>query len=135
MIVVLDTNVMLVCPSPKSFLYPLFLMLKSGKITFCISNEILFEYEEVFTNKMGALIADKYIKFILDLPSLIYVRPYYTWNLIIQDPDDNKFVDCAIAGKADYIITEDKHFDELRNIDFPNVPCISSAEFLKLFNK
>jgi putative PIN family toxin of toxin-antitoxin system len=135
MVVVLDTNVMLVCPSPKSSLHPLFLMLKSGNISLCLSNEILLEYEEVFTKKMGVFIADKYLKFILELPSLIYVRPYYSWNLIVQDPDDNKFVDCAVAGNADYIITEDKHFDELKHIDFPNVSYISSGEFLKRFNK
>jgi predicted nucleic acid-binding protein len=32
------------------------------------------------------------------------ITPYFNWSLINADTDDNKFVDCAIAGNADYII-------------------------------
>lgn len=56
-------------------------------------------------------------------------------NLIHADSDDNKFVDCAIAGNADYIVTDDKHFDELKNIDFPKVNIITTEGFLKLISE
>ena len=45
----------------------------------------------------------------------------FAWFLIEADPDDNKFVDCAIAGQADYIVTHDKHFRILDEIQFPRV--------------
>lgn len=48
----------------------------------------------------------------------------FVWSLIEADPDDNKFVDCAIAGQADYIVTHDKHFRILDEIPFPKVKTI-----------
>jgi uncharacterized protein len=52
--------------------------------------------------------------------------------LIVPDEDDNKYCDCAIAGQADYIVTEDKHFDVLKNIPFPSLEVISIDEFLAM---
>ena len=49
------------------------------------------------------------------------VHSYYRWNLIQKDWDDNKFIDCAIAGNADCIVTNDKHFNILHAIDFPRI--------------
>ena len=57
---------------------------------------------------------------------------YYRWHLISKDPDDNKFVDCAIAGATDYIITNDKHFDELKKINFPAINVLTPDQFLNL---
>jgi len=58
-----------------------------------------------------------------------YTATYYKWRLIEVDPDDNKYCDCAIAGKADYIVTEDKHFDVLKNIPFPKLTAVSIDSF------
>jgi predicted nucleic acid-binding protein len=60
---------------------------------------------------------------------------YYKWNLITVDPDDNKFVDCAIAANADYIVTNDKHFNILKEINFPKVSCITIEEFIEILKK
>ena len=51
----------------------------------------------------------------------MFVNPYYHFKLIVADPDDNKFVDCAVAANAKFIVTEDSHYDVLRDIDFPKV--------------
>ncbi len=48
---------------------------------------------------------------------------------IEADPNDNKFVDCAVAARADYIVTEDKHFNELRKVSFPKINVIGVDEF------
>lgn len=45
------------------------------------------------------------------------------------DPDDNKFVDCAICGGAELIVSNDKHFDVLKAIDFPYVKVMRLQEF------
>ena len=58
--------------------------------------------------------------------------PYYRFNMIQADPDDNKFVDCAIAGNAKYIVTNDHHYDILRETPFPHVDVMSITEFLAL---
>ncbi len=59
------------------------------------------------------------------------VDVYYKWNLIEQDPDDNKFVDCAIASGTDYIVTNDRHFNILKKIEFPKLYILSVDDFLK----
>lgn len=57
---------------------------------------------------------------------------YFHFHLIEQDKDDNKFVDCAIAANAKYIVSEDAHFKQLKNIPFPIVNVIRLGEFMKL---
>ena len=42
------------------------------------------------------------------------VEPAFRFHLITADPDDDKFADCAIAAEADFIITEDHHFEVMR---------------------
>ena len=44
----------------------------------------------------------------------------------------NKFVDCALACNARYIVTEDKHFDELKKVTFPKVDVVSLHEFITI---
>ena len=47
---------------------------------------------------------------ILNNPYTSFLTPYYKFNLIKSDPDDNKFVDCAVIANAEFIVTEDRHF-------------------------
>lgn len=51
------------------------------------------------------------------------------------DGDDNKFVDCALNGRADFIVTDDRHFRILKNISFPNLRVLNTREFLKRLTK
>ena len=46
--------------------------------------------------------------------------------------DRNKFVDCAIASNADFIVTNDGHFNVLKNIPFPKVKVISIDDFMEI---
>lgn len=66
-------------------------------------------------------------------PFVILVEPTYRFNLITVDPDDNKFVDCAIAANAEYIVASDHHYDVLQFIGFPKVQGIHPAEFIKKY--
>ena len=59
------------------------------------------------------------------------IDPYYHWNLITADPDDNKFVDCAFAAGATYIVSDDSHFNILRDITFPQLLVLRLKEFLE----
>ena len=60
---------------------------------------------------------------------------HYRWNLITKDPDDNKFVDCAIFANADFIVSDDKHFNELGSVEFPKVLVVRLDDFARLFRK
>ena len=64
-----------------------------------------------------------------------HTDPYYHWNLITTDPDDNKFVDCAFAAGATYIVSDDSHFNILRDITFPQLIVLRLKEFLKSLQK
>ncbi len=65
-------------------------------------------------------------------PDVLYKRIYYAWNLIKADPDDNKFFDAAVAGNADYLITNDAHFNEVKDANFPRVSIIGADDFLQV---
>ena len=57
------------------------------------------------------------------------VVPYFRWQLIVSDPDDDKFVDVAISANVDYLVTNDKHFNILKTLDFPKVTICKAQEF------
>ena len=61
------------------------------------------------------------LEVILNNPHTLFINTFYKFNLIAADPDDNKFIDCAVAAQAKYIVTEDRHYDELREVEFPQV--------------
>lgn len=70
----------------------------------------------------------------LESPDVLYHRVYYNWNAIIRDPDDNKFFDIAVVGNADYLVTNDAHFNEVARLPFPLVNVISADDFLSIVN-
>lgn len=85
-----------------------------GKYLLCVSNEVVLEYEEILTRKVGSLVANNIINAILASPNTIFINPQKRYQLIKSDPDDNKFVDCAISANAKYIVSQDHHYDVVR---------------------
>jgi len=130
--IVLDTNCLLMSLSRRSPYYPVWRDFVDGKYTLCISNEILAEYEEILTQKVGAEIASNVISAILDLPNTKMIQVYYHLRLITADPDDDKFVDCAFKANARYIVTEDHHYDVLKQTPFPYIDVLGIDEFIKV---
>ena len=80
----------------------------------CVSNEVVLEYEEILISKVGAVVANNIINAILASQYTVFINPQNRYHLIESDPDDNKFVDCAINAKAKYIVTQDRHYDVVR---------------------
>ena len=129
--VVLDTNCLLMSISRRSQYYTIWRSLVRGEYVLCYSNEILIEYEEILTQKMGPRIASNIISAILNLPNTLQIQVYFNLRLIEQDPDDDKFVDCAFKSNARFIVTQDHHYDILRTISFPKINVIDIDDFLK----
>jgi putative PIN family toxin of toxin-antitoxin system len=127
--IILDTNVLLVSISSKSLYHCIFEQLINGTYDLSVTSEILMEYEEVIERKYNSEVAKDVIRTLLTLPNVKKIIVYYKWNLIEADNDDNKFVDCAVSANATGIVTQDKHFNVLRNIDFPDINLISIADF------
>jgi putative PIN family toxin of toxin-antitoxin system len=136
MTVCLDTNVLLQIFGRHQPFYPILRALLDGRITLAVSNEILFEYQEIVTRLSGA---ERWrdIAALLDLLTQLHgnihrVEPQFRFNVISTDVDDNKFCDCAIAAEADFIITEDNHFEILRAAGYKPRP-IAPEEFIRQF--
>ncbi len=128
----LDTNVLLISIPKFSKYRTIFDGLLNGKYTLAISNEILSEDTEILSQKTTPTIANNIAELILSLPNTTKTEVYFRWNLIKSDFDDNKFADCAIASNAAFIVSNDKHFRELKDIQFPDVKTIKADEFLQM---
>ena len=103
----------------------------SEKYAICVSNEIIFEYMEILSQKVSAKFAANIVGAILKSNCVKLISPSFHFNLITQDPDDNKFVDCAIIANANFIVSDDSHFKALENIPFPKVTVITLEQFQK----
>lgn len=53
-------------------------------------------------------------------------------ELISADPDDNKFIDAYLTAQADYLVTTDKHFNEIKDLKYPPINIVSPDEFLEI---
>lgn len=129
---VIDTNCLLVSIPKFSETRWLFDAIKSGIFEIGITTEILEEYEEILGGFYSPNFASNVVELLPNLKNIIRVNLYYKWGLIEQDVDDNKFVDCAIACQADYIITHDKHFRVLQKIPFPKVETLKISDLKKI---
>lgn len=127
--IVLDTNVFLVTlPSHHSYHW-VFQAILNDKFDLCISTEILLEYQEIITQRYGLDKINATLDFLLLLPNVHLITPYFRYSLIEKDFSDNKFVECAIMAGSDFIISNDKHFQVLKEINFPPVKVLKYEEF------
>jgi len=105
----------------------------AGEFMLCISNEILLEYEEVLTAKTTSEVASNFTDFLVSFPSVEQVQVFFHWRLIQNDPDDDKFVDCAVAAKAFCIVSEDRHFRPYKMNEHPPLRVLRVDEFKEMF--
>ena len=132
MLIVIDTNVLLVSVSSRSKYHWLYRLILDKKINIAYSNEILIEYEEQLAKHWHPDVAINVIRSLTELSTAFLSVAYYNLHLITVDEDDNKFVDCAFAANADFIITNDSHFNILKEIAFPSIPILRIDEFQRL---
>jgi putative PIN family toxin of toxin-antitoxin system len=129
--IVLDTNCLLQALPSKSLYHKIWADILDGKISLCVNTDILEEYEEILSLKVTPEIAHNVVEAIANLTTTTYQNTYVHFELLPADSDDNKFVDCAIASDAEYIVTNDKHFNPLKDIPWPKVEIIKITEFIK----
>jgi putative PIN family toxin of toxin-antitoxin system len=130
--IVLDTNCLLQALPSNSPFHKIWTEVVDGSICLCVNTDILEEYEEVLARKTTPEIARNIVDAIANLSTTIFQNTYVHFELLPADSDDNKFVDCAVASDAEYIVTNDKHFNPLKEIPWPKVEIIKIAEFIKL---
>ena len=133
--VVLDTNVLMVSFLPHHKHFWLYEALENGRFTLLLSNEILEEYYEKISERYNSNIADMLTFGLPNLENAVKISPSFRFLLIKADPDDDKFVDCAVAGNADFIVSNDHHFNILKTVDFPVVEVVTLEEFREILNE
>jgi len=136
MTVCLDTSIFLQMFGRKQPFYPILRALLDGSINLAVSTEILLEYEEITTQLSGAG-RWREVAEVLERLSQLHgnirqIEPHYRFGVILADPDDNKFCDCAIAPKADFVITEDGHFGVLAAAGYQPKP-LAPKEFISRY--
>lgn len=128
--IVLDTNCLLACISSKSENFLVWKNFQNGCFTLCVSNDILEEYQEIIARKTNRLIAENIVNAIVESQYVDFIDPQFHLDLIEADKDDNKFVDCAFAANAALIVSDDSHFDVLKDITFPHLLVLKLRDFL-----
>ena len=129
--VVLDTNVFVSSffgGSPRKIVD----IWKTGEVTLCLSRPIIDEYIEVLRRlelqderELGELLG----LFARGLHVVFTAKPPEL-NVVEDDPDDNKFVECAVALKADFIISGDKALTAIQ--DYMGIKIVNPREFIAI---
>jgi putative PIN family toxin of toxin-antitoxin system len=130
--IVIDTNVLVAIIGKSSTYRPLFDGIRLGKPSLLISHEVALEYEEILSTRLSPQLAFNLLNYFIESPIIKKVEIFFFWNLVNADEDDNKFMDLALNGDADYLVTNDSHFDELKKLQFPHVKIISLDDFFEL---
>ncbi len=128
--IVLDTNILLVSVSDRSPYHLIFKSFIEERYEICVTTEILDEYAEILSKYSSQFLATNTLEVIENAANSVLITRYFAFELIKNDPDDNKFVDCAIASNADFIVTNDGHFNVLKETPFPQVNIISIDDFM-----
>lgn len=131
--VVIDTNVLWVSISSRSSSHWIFKAIFDGTLTLCVTNEILDEYAEIIDRKLGHSISEAVLSSFDNLQNINHIVRYYRWLAVKSDPDDDKFVDCYVASGAQCLITQDNHFNVVKQLDFPKIQIMNLFEFEQFF--
>ena len=132
--VVLDTNVLVSAVLTKQSPTRLILDLHAtGTFQIVVSEEILAEYQKVLTYphiaKRIKKTAEQTKQFLHTFQKLaILVEPTEAVTVVKNDPEDNKFLACALAGKAEYLVSGDS--DLLTFKIYKGIHIITPTRFL-----
>jgi putative PIN family toxin of toxin-antitoxin system len=130
--VVIDTNVVVSAlnfgGNPKAILE----LVRKNRLQNITSPFILNEVEKVLTRKFGWQIGATR-ELISDFQKASYVvDPPETLD-VINYPPDNRILECALAGGADYLVSGDHHLRDIKI--FGTIRIVTPTEFLAIFNQ
>lgn len=132
--VVLDTNVFVSSffgGNPRRVLN----LWKAGGVTLCLSRPIVDEYVEVL-QRLG-LQDERELGELLDVFArglhVVFTAKTPKLHVVENDPDDNKFIECAVALKADFIISGDKAITAIK--DYMGIKILNPKEFISAFKR
>lgn len=132
--VVLDTNVVLNALSRRLPYQGVLRDLIAGKYELSVTTEILLEYEEKIVEFYSQATATLLLDTLITSNYVQKKEVFFRFN-VIPDLDDNKFLDCAFASNAHFLVTDDKAFRVLKDLDFPKIEVLKLDEFLEVLEE
>jgi putative PIN family toxin of toxin-antitoxin system len=131
--VVIDTNVF-VSSSKGGVPKQIIDLVDKGSIVLCISPEIVNEYIRVYKRlKLDNRYLDKLLLFCEGADSIDIDSSQPGIVIVKEDPDDDKFIHCAHALKADYLITGDKALIIIKK--YGTTQIVTPRQFLDIYNE
>lgn len=131
--IVVDTNVLVSATYWKGNSLKVLRLADEGKVKLVISQELIEEYNKVINSEeisekieKRRLVAEKAI--IKTVNESIRVEPQERVK-IVEDPDDDKVIECAVAGDVDCIVSRDNHLLKLKR--YKHIRIVTPEEFLK----
>ena len=127
--IVVDTNIMVgAIMKPTGASNRILDMWIQGRLTLLVTERILDEYRTILSQKW--LKPDRVSELSRDMTEFaVVVDPKERVHEIKEDPSDNRFLECAAEGEADYIISSDQHLLALQR--FRRTEIVRPTQFLK----
>ena len=128
---VYDTNILISAFIGRGAPYKALNKVYDGKVKLIISPDLLLEFEDVISRSKFNY-TEKHIRRILTVIFKVskVVKPDFSVDIVKEDPSDNRVIEAAISGKAQFIVTGDNHLLSLKNVE--NIKIISVKDFLKI---
>jgi uncharacterized protein len=132
---VIDTNCFISCIGKRSLYRNVFDAFLANQFSICASNDILLEYEEIFSEFWGEEVTQNLMALFEVSENFQHVLIFYNFLLVEKDKDDNKFVDAFVASQADYLVSNDTDLLQLKGTAFPPLNIVTLAEFSQILKK
>ncbi len=135
--IVLDTNVLISGTFWSGDSFKILQYVNKGEVTLLLSKETVWEYdkvvrsEEIITKEAYQLERVAAVQKLFQLAA--FVEPLERIEAVEDDPDDNKFIELAVAGGATCIVSQDKHLLHLK--EFRRIEMLTPKEFLIQFEQ
>ena len=134
--VVVDTNVFVSSfPSPGGAPRKIIDLWKTGELIFCLSRAIIEEYILVLVRLglKGEPELDELLELFKDKSNILFTAPAGDLRVVEADPDDDKFIECALHAKAGFLVSGDKHLLDIER--FEGIRIVTPGKFLKVFHQ
>ena len=127
---VFDTNILFSATGWRGSPYQCVALARQSKITLVLCREILTEYHENLKTKLGMTPeqATRAVAEILACATLIEIKNEL--HVVIDDPDDDKIIECTVTGAATYVVSKDRHLLNMK--EYQGIAIIRANEFLAL---
>jgi len=106
---------------------------RNGQVSIFTSSQIEKEINKKLKTKFG-LSDEEVAQILLDFSTFtLPIKASRKITVIDDDPDDDKFIECAVASRAGFIVSGDKHLLSLK--EYKGIKIMKAGDFLSLFLK